>query len=352
VIKEPVRIAGGGIAGLTTAIVLARGGAKVEVFERAPVAPATRPVRWDAVENWTTQEELPAALTRWTIDAAPFRTPGSIEVIAFDGERHPIHRARPLLYLVKRGAAPESLDASLRRQAIELGVRVRQGETLPRERADVWAVGTQRRGFFLDAGITFRTGQADRVAILVDHRLTPKGCAYLIVADGMATLAVLLTRQFDHARRLLAGAVQAFQRLRPFDMHDVRWQSGFGGAVNALGLHDPAQLVVGEAGGFLDYLWGFGIRYAICSGVLAARALLEGDDYQALVAREIGPLVRSSLINRKLYDWAGNRPCRALIRHCCARGDPHALLQRLYQSRRARSFFLPWAMHSLARDTR
>lgn len=350
--KEPVRIVGGGISGLATAIVLARAGAAVDVFERGLASPATRPVRWDAVENWTTGEDLIALLTRWTIETTPFRPAAEIEVLAFDGECHPLRRVRPLLYLVKRGDAPASLDASLRRQAVGLGVRIRLGETLPRERADVWAVGTQRRGFFLDAAITFRTTQPDRVAILVDQRLTPKACAYLIVADGMATLAVLLTRQFDRSRRLLADTVNAFQSLRPFDMHDVRLQSGFGGAVNALGGHAAAPLVVGEAAGFLDYLWGFGIRYAIFSGVLAARALLEGADYQALVAREIGPLVQSSLLNRKLYDWAGNRACRALIRHFCARRDPHALLQRFYQSRRARSIFLPWAMRAVARDMR
>ena len=350
--KEPVRIVGGGISGLTTAIVLARRGMNVEVFERGRATPAARPARWDAVENWTTDEDLTAFLKRWTLDTAPFRTPGSIDVIAYDGERHPVRRARPLLYVVKRGNAPDSLDACLRRQALALGVRVRDGETLPRECADVWAVGAPRRGFFLDAGITFRTAQPDRVVILVDQQLAPKACAYLIVADGMATLAVLLTRQFNCAHRLLAQSVDAFQRLHHFDMHDVRWQSGFGGAVHMVSRSSSPPRVVGEAAGFLDYLWGFGIRYAITSGVLAARSLLEPSDYQTLVAREISPLLRSSVLNRKLYDRAGNRMCRALIRHFCARRDPHALLQRFYQSRGSRSIFLPWAMRVLARDMR
>ncbi|HTT09644.1 MAG TPA: NAD(P)-binding protein [Burkholderiaceae bacterium] len=347
-----MRIVGGGISGLTTAIVLARGGARVEVFERGLAGPAMRPVRWDAVENWTTREDLAELLARWAIDATPFRTPRAVEVIAFDGECHPLRGARPLLYLVKRGAAHDSLDACLRRHAVALGVRMRLGETLPRECADVWAVGMPRRGFFLDAGITFRTTQPDRVAILVDHRVTPKACAYLIVADGIATLAVLLTRQFKRARRLLDAAVDAFQRERPFDMFDVRLQSGFGGGVRALRAQGVAPIVVGEAAGFLDYLWGFGIRYAMSSGVLAAHALLEGGDYRALVAREVAPLVHSSLVNRKLYDWTGNQVCRALIRLFCTRRDPHALLQRFYQSRRARSIFLPWATHAIVRDMR
>ena len=35
-------------------------------------------------------------------------------------------------------------------------------------------------------------------------------------------------------------------------------------------------LLAGEAAGFQDALWGFGIRYALLSGCLAARSLLSG----------------------------------------------------------------------------
>jgi len=268
------------------------------------------------------------------------------------GERHALRGERPLLYVVRRGDDPRSLDQALKRQALDLGVRIYYGCTLPRAQADVWAVGAQRRGFFLDAGLTFRTNQPDRIAILVDQRLTPKACAYFIVSEGVGTLAVLLTRQFQRARHLLGSAVDAFQRMRPFDMRDVHLRSGFGGTLSAFGRPPSGLLVVGEAAGFLDYLWGFGIRHAMLSGALAARALLEGDDYESLVAREIHPLVHSSLINRRLYDFANNAACRALIRYFCAQQDLHRSMHRFYQSRRARSIFLPWAMRALWRNPR
>jgi flavin-dependent dehydrogenase len=209
-------------------------------------------------------------------------------------------------------------------------------------------VGSARGGFFLDVGITFRTSQPDRAVILFDESLAPKACAYLIAIDGAATLAVLLTEQFRHARALLRDTVAAFQRLRPFDIRDARVRAGFGGALNAVGARPAAPLVVGEAAGFLDYLWGFGIRHAMLSGVLAARALLEGGDYESLVASEIRPLVQSSLINRKLYDRAGNRACRALVRYLCTRPD---LLRRAYQSRSVRRVFWPWVARSLSGGT-
>jgi flavin-dependent dehydrogenase len=131
-------------------------------------------------------------------------------------------------------------------------------------------------------------------------------------------------------------------------MRDARLRAGFGGALNSVGTCPAAPLVVGEAAGFLDYLWGFGIRQAMLSGVLAARALLEGSDYESLVASEIRPLVQSSLINRKFYDRAGNRAYRAVVRYLCAKPDPRGRLHRAYQSRTLRRVFWPWVARSLS----
>lgn len=343
--RGPVRIVGAGLSGLSAAIQLARHGAGVEIFERR--TKSAPDIRCDAVENWTTADDLGATLSNWGIETSPFHRASPIEICAFDGERHTLAQPRPMLYLVKRGGDPGCLDRALELQALDLGVRIHHGRTLPREQADIWAVGSSRGGFFLDVGITFRTSQPDRAAILFDERLAPKACAYLFVIDGAATLAVLLTRQFRHARALLRDAVAAFQRIQPFDLRDVRLRGGFGGALNAIGARPSAPLVVGEAAGFLDYLWGFGIRHAMLSGVLAARALLEGGDYENLVAREIRPLVQSSLINRTFYDRAGNRVNRALIRYLCARRNVNSLLHRAYRSRGVRRVFWPWVARSL-----
>src|SRR5262249_47728114 len=157
--QGPVRIVGGGISGLTTAIVLAQRGVDVEVFEREPALGVTHPVRLDAVENWTTSQDFETLLARWAIDPAPFRSAASVEVCAQDGECHALRGSRPLLYVVRRGDDPRGLDQTLKRQARDLGVRMRHGCTVPREQADVWAVGAQGSGFFLDAGLTFRTNQ-------------------------------------------------------------------------------------------------------------------------------------------------------------------------------------------------
>src|SRR5262249_29046715 len=330
-----------------TAIQLARRGVAVEVFERSSERAAPQRIRCDAVENWTAAEDLGSLLSSWGLDATPFRKPPSIEVRTFRGECHTLGQAHPLLYLVKRGGEAGCLDHALKMQALDLGVRIRHGQTLPRHQADVWAVGSRRGRFFLDVGLTFRTSQPDRVVILFDTGLAPRACAYLIVIDGVGTLAVLLTEQFKLARRFLSDTVAAFQRVQPFELRDARLHAGFGGALDVVRPGPRGPLVVGEAAGFLDYLWGFGIRHAMLSCVLAARALREGADYEELVAREIRPLVQSSLINRIFYNRAGNRVYGALIRYLCARRDVHGLLRRAYRFRTVRKAFWPWVARSL-----
>jgi hypothetical protein len=279
---------------------------------------------------------------RLGIDDSCFRDAASVEIRAFNGEPQYLPAGRPLFYVVPRGDTPGSLEATFAEQAQDLGVAIHRGATLAQDMADICATGVSRRGFFLDVGLTFRTDLSDRVVVLVKQRMTPKACAYLIVVDGTATLAVLITRAFRDARRLLAATVAAFQRIRPFEMRDARLHGGFGGGLTKSGTGGRGPLHVGEAAGLLDYLWGFGIRYALSSGALAARALMEERDYEQLLAQDLHPLVQASLLNRRLYDYAGNRLCRALIRRFCARDDLHGLLRRCYRPQGLRIRCLPW----------
>jgi flavin-dependent dehydrogenase len=65
--------------------------------------------------------------------------------------------------------------------------------------------------------------------------------------------------------------------------------------------HGPA-LVVGEAAGLQDFLWAFGLRAALRSGMLAAHSLLHGEDYAAAAERLFTPFVRGGVVNRFLWE--------------------------------------------------
>jgi flavin-dependent dehydrogenase len=222
-------------------------------------------------------------------------------------------------------------------------VEIHYGQPRARHDVDIWAAGSQHGGFFLGAGMTFRTRHPDVVMGLVSTIAAPKAYAYLVIVDGQGTLSVVLTQDFKRARMYLDRSMAIFRRAKQFDMEDVRMTSGFGGLASAFWQPAAGPIVVGEAAGFQDFLWGFGIRYALFSGHLAARALDEGLDYEALVAREIRPLVRSSMVNRMLYDWAGDRTYRALIRRFSASPDLPQLTRRWYRGLAFRHLVWPLA---------
>lgn len=319
---DSLRIAGAGLSGLSAAICLAQRGYRVEVFERHADSGQTRHADWDAIENWTTAEDFLTCLAHWGIQPTyEYRAPMSFEVYDPKGDCYQVDLQRPFFYLLKRGVEHGSVEQALKTQALEHGVTIHYNRAANKEQVDIWAAGARSAGFFLGTGITFRTSHPDLVAGLVDTLAAPKAYAYLVIVDGFATLSVVLTRDFKRAREYLEYCIRAFRRHKSLTMEDVRRTSGFGGLVSAFWQKPSSLITLGEAAGLQDFLWGFGIRNAIHSGHLAARAIHENLDYARLIAREIHPLVRASIINRMFYDRVGNRAYTALIRHFASSHD-------------------------------
>ena len=272
-VARAVRIVGAGLSGLSAAIALAHRGHTVEVFERGADCGETRHTDWDAIENWTTTADLLDLLKEWGIERNfDYRAPLHFEAYDARDICYPIKLARPLYYLLKRGPEENSLEQGLKRQALDLGVTIHFNQPCTRQDVDVWAAGARSGGFFLGVGMTFRTHYPDVVMVLVNTRASPRAYAYFVVVDGYATLSVVLTRDFRNARIYLQRSLEIFQRLKGFDMENVQMASGFGGFVSGFWQPTTHPFVVGEAGGFQDFLWGFGIRPALHTGQLAARA--------------------------------------------------------------------------------
>ena len=71
-------------------------------------------------------------------------------------------------------------------------------------------------------------------------------------------------------------------------------------------LHE-GRYYVGEAGGLQDFMWGFGMRYAITSGSLAAKSILGECDYEEEIRKQLVPLIKVSATNRFLMNRIGDR---------------------------------------------
>ncbi len=335
VMSDEIIIAGAGVAGLTAAINLKQAGQAVRVIERNRASGAQRFPDWDAVENWTSVEDLPAFLQRIGVEGHRFRHVGHRQFSVIDpfGQRYDVRTPRPFFYLIKRGATEGGLERGLQMQAEALDIPIEYDTPCPPRHADIWAGGTFGQGSrFVSVGITFHTDHPDWVCGIVDTRIAPRAYAYLVIVEGEGTLAVVLTEARHEANQLLTRAIAAFQQHTELEIRDPHKSGGSGGDLAAY-LQGGTEFVIGEAAGFQDFLWGFGIRHALTSGYLAAQSILHGQEWQPLAETRIRPLVRASLVNRWLYDRLPNRGYAMLIRRFARHPDLNALVGRWYHPR-------------------
>jgi len=343
-----IRIAGAGPSGLTAAIVLAQAGHTVDVFERRSTCGARFGGDLQGLENWSSPldvlDELRALGIPADFDAAPFS-----QGIQTDG-RHDdlIHFDRPAFYLVKRGDVPGSLDRGLMRAAKAAGVRIRFGESCPEGAADIVATGPRGRApFAIDAGIVFETDAPDCAIALLNDDAAPGGYAYLLITNGYGCCCTMLFDDFPSIHTRLAQVRTILLEQRGITVRNPRPVGGLG-HVRADGEWlDGRAPRVGEAAGLQDFLWGFGIRLAVQSGALAARALMQSADYRTLAQARFGPTLRIGATNRWLWERAGGGRY-ALVRGILRTAGAGRVLRTLHRDQWWHRLLAPIARRSLA----
>jgi flavin-dependent dehydrogenase len=330
---DPISIVGAGPAGLAAAITIARAGRKAVVYERQPGVGTRFHGDFQGIENWTSDldalEELDSIGIRPSFDVAVFR-----EGVFFDswGREHLVRAQAPPFYLVRRGDEPGTLDCALRDQALAAGAEIRFGAEC-RALPDGGIVASGPRGCdAVDVGYVFETEMSDGIFGVFSDRIAPKGYAYLIVHRGRGTVAACLFSELKRGAECRDRAVEFFRERAGLRMRNAREFGGTGNIRLPRSACEGGILRVGEAAGFQDALWGFGIRYAVLSGHLAARALLRGrpGDYDDLWRARLRAFLRASVANRRIYSRIGNRGYALILRWLEGPRDARRKLQRLY----------------------
>ncbi len=327
----PVTIVGAGPAGLACAIVLARAGRPVVVREWRKTVASRFHGDFQGLENWSDKrdilDELGAAGIEANFDCHPVR-----DSTVFDawGTAHEVRGSRPLYYLVRRGSQDESLDSGLLRQAIAAGAEIRFGDRVTKtDGHTVLAIGP-RHADAIVAGFVFDTDRPDGSWAAFDNTLAPLGYAYLLVHKGHGTVASCMFTRFKRQAVHVQRTVEFFRQKAGLEMRDARPFGGFANFRLPRTAIQGGRLVIGEQAGFQDALAGFGMRYALRSGILAARSLIEGADYTAAWRREFLPLLRTGASNRFLFNAVGERGRRWALRGL-SKSDPTTKLLRLYR---------------------
>ena len=310
---KTVTIAGAGPAGLAAAIHLRRSGVPVAVFERRDAVGARFIGEWQVLESYSRREDALEELRSISIEPTFEHIPATWAHLVDDrGKKLEVRSKAPYGYFLRRGVEPGTLDRSLEAQAKALGAEIHYRRKLAPEEADIVATGPGPADGIAKE-IAFSTTAPDRIEVVFDPDLAPGGYAYFFVLGGWATLGLALLAGYGKLEAQFEKAVARFQQIAPFAIENPRPGYSYMNFFLHRSSERGSRLFAGEAGGFQDYLFGLGIRYALVSGHLAARSLVERVPFNELWRKRLLRGMRSSLGARLLYESLGRHGLRRFV---------------------------------------
>ena len=287
----PVKILGGGLSGLSAAINLAKGGKEVEVFElRNGIGMQISPNFQSAgisIGNFGKY------LNGLNIDS------DKLSFAAYECKKATIltrtkqvkMKLREPVAMLCRGGE-RSLEYSLFNLAKNLGVKFHFNSSIPETEVDIVATGVKKADGAA-FGCVYKDYEFENSSFLAmfDDRYSPKGMYFYIAPhlDGTIEAVNCTTKpHLPEVKALFYKAVEERREIRDIIRgEEIASFGGIGNASFSNSKKEGARCYVGEAGGFQDAFMGFGMRFALESGKLAADSMLTGNDYDYLWKRHL-----------------------------------------------------------------
>jgi len=346
--QKSISVIGAGPAGLTAAITLAKNGYAVNLFEQNNDVGLRFNGDFQGLENWSDDEDTLKMLRRIGIEINFLCHPYSGEDGFFCGpvlKKIKVKTSRPLFYLIERGSDDKSLDQGLRRQAEEAGVNILWGRKLDSVDSQAAIVGSgPKAADAIAKGMVFKTTLQNMFIGFVNNKIAPKAYAYLLVNNGKATFATCMFEDFKNERLYYERSLRVLKSAIDIDVIEPK---EFGGFVNFFNQpvtsKDNKILYVGENAGFQDALWGFGIKYAMLSGYLAARSIIQNKSYDELCKAYLYPKLQTSLANRWLFAHLYNKGYSLLLKKMESLDDVIPALRKHYNTSLSKRLIYPLA---------
>jgi flavin-dependent dehydrogenase len=305
-VKKTIKIAGAGISGLTSAINLVKRGYNAEIYEKKENIAHRFKGDFQGIENWTTGDDALELIKSYGIDLNFNITPSnSFNVCGPKRESKNFNSERTIYYLIQRGIEEGNLDNSLYNQALSCGVKIFFNiEKLP-EDIKIYATGPSKASAII-LGYNFKTNYKNTHLMLCDNNLAPRGYAYLLTVNGSGTLATAFMTDKNNPNDYLEKTLKSVKDMYDIDMYDIKKFGTYGSFSSPNVYTKNDNLIVGEAAGLQDFLFGFGLRYAMLSGYLSAKCIDENLDYKQIAESYFSNTIKASLVNRFLYEQLGN----------------------------------------------
>ncbi|MEM5812508.1 MAG: NAD(P)-binding protein, partial [Candidatus Aenigmatarchaeota archaeon] len=274
-----VTILGGGISGLSCAINLGKAGIRNVVYEKEKAIGSKHDYHISAIRNYDLKKDAIEELRDFGVSLKPSNSVKKVYRLS-PNFCSVLYSEKPVFYLFKRGSARDSIESQLFSQLtknteVYLGFN---GNLSP----DVIASGAKRADVF-GFGYVFKgLNMENAVYIFYDNRYAPGGyvCVLPSGKEGFVLSVIFKKEYFKRAKSLLNSAILENRVLS--GMTDGAERLNVFSCYSSLNSNRKKTICIGEAGGFQDASKGFGIRYAIISGCLAAKSIIEGKDFSRL----------------------------------------------------------------------
>ena len=315
-VTRRIDILGAGLSGLSAATILSREGYDVHVYEIRADSGARFDGDFQGIENWTSDTDFFDEMREWGFDPEEFKaTPFNIiDLIHPDDVITQPSTDKPAFRVVERGTDSHCIDQGFKRMAQAAGATIHYETRKTPEECDIIAAGPKESSA-IAFGEIFHTDHPNHVSFQLNDKLAPGAYSYLIIIDGIGLICTCLWRQQKKSSRYLNETIAWYEEHYELNRRPIKRVGGKGDfSLPDRYIHE-GRYYVGEAGGLQDFMWGFGMRYAITSGALAAHSIMERCDYEKEIRGRLVPLVRASAINRFLMNRVSNRGFKMVATH-------------------------------------
>ena len=335
---DVVRILGAGLSGLAAATILAKAGKKVEVHDIREDSGARFDGDFQGLENWTSKEDFFDEMRDWGLDPQSFKSTEfrELSLIHPDDVVTTAKSHRIAYRIVERGTDEHCIDQGFKKMALDAGATIHYKSKVDRSECMIIAAGPKDTSA-IAFGEVFKTSYPNHVAFQLNDKLAPGAYSYLIVIDGIGLICTCLWRKQKNSNRYLNETIAWYENAYPeLDREPIKRVGGKGDFSIPSTYFANGQYFVGEAGGLQDFMWGFGMRYAVTSGVMAANSILSGSNYDSEIKEKLLPLIKLSATNRMLLDRVGDRGFKRLANYWMRHqkknnGDGLVFMERIYR---------------------
>ncbi|MBW6462282.1 MAG: NAD(P)/FAD-dependent oxidoreductase [DPANN group archaeon] len=335
---KTINILGAGISGLSCAIILAKNGYNVNVYESQNTVGTRFNDDWQAIENWSEDIDVLEEIRSFGINTDFYYEP--LNTIDFHvgkiNNKFIFKDTNTLAYLIQRGMKPNSLDNCLLKQAKKVGVNVFfniDKNYIKGIKININATGPKKISGLV-RGITFTTKSEDTFHMAHNNKIAKDFYAYLLIRKGHGTIATVLNKKCaKKCDEYLDRTLDYFSDfINMDDIKNGKRFSGFGHFEIKKNLKDDmGALLIGEAGGFQDYLWGFGMRYAIQTANYAAQSFITDENYETIIKKHLNKQMKKSLRNRRIYELFGKYAYLIMFILCKNTKHPLKILKKIYK---------------------